>query len=81
VLEAFATDYPVEYMDSVEALIVALRRGFTVVEVPVTMRERTGGVPSNRNLRLAYHFVRVLILLVAGTGRRRSPSSLRSAAP
>ena len=80
VLEAFATDYPVEYMDSVEALIVALRRGFTVVEVPVTMRERTGGVPSNRNLRLAYHFVRVLILLVAGTGRRRSPSSLRSAA-
>lgn len=70
VLELFATDYPVEYMDSVEALLLAVRHGFTVVEVPVRMRERQGGRPSTRNLRLAYHYVRVLIVLVAGLGRR-----------
>ena len=69
-LELFATDYPVEYMDSVEALLLAVRHGFTVIEVPVRMRERRGGRPSNRNLRLAYHFVRVLIVLTAGLGRR-----------
>jgi len=69
VLELFATDYPVEYMDSVEALLLAVRHGFTVVEVPVRMRERQGGRPSTRNLRLAYHYVRVLIVLVAGLGR------------
>ena len=70
VLELFATDYPVEYMDSVEALLLAVRHGFTVIEVPVRMRERRGGRPSNRNLRLAYHFVRVLIVLTSGLGRR-----------
>ena len=70
VLELFATEYPVEYMDSVEALLLAVRRGFTVIEVPVRMRERQGGQPSTRNFRLAYHYVRVLIVLAAGMGRR-----------
>ncbi len=73
VLELFATEYPVEYMDSVEALLLAHRRGFRLAEVPVTMRERQGGTPSTRNLRLAYHFVRVLIVLTAGMGRRPRP--------
>ncbi len=79
VLEFFATEYPMEYMESVEALVLAVRHGFTVREVPVTMRDRTAGTASNRNLRLAYHFVRLLIVLVAGgpggrtrrSGRRR----------
>ena len=66
VLELFATEYPAEYMESVEALVLAVRRGFTVREVPVVMHDRAGGTASNRNLRLAYHFVRLLIVLVAG---------------
>lgn len=70
VLELFAREYPVEYMDSVEALILATARGFRVVEVPVAMGGRRAGQPSNRNLRLVYHFVRVLIVLLAGSHRR-----------
>ncbi len=66
VLEFFATEYPMEYMESVEALVLAVRHGFTVREVPITMRDRSAGKASNRNLRLAYHFVRLLIVLVAG---------------
>ena len=66
VLEFFATEYPMEYMESVEALVLAVRHGFTVREVPITMRDRSAGTASNRNLRLAYHFVRLLIVLVAG---------------
>ena len=66
VLEFFATEYPMEYMESVEALGLAVRHGFTVHEVPVTMRDRSAGTASNRNLRLVYHFVRLLIVLVAG---------------
>ncbi|MED5599758.1 MAG: glycosyltransferase family 2 protein [Actinomycetota bacterium] len=74
VLELFATEYPAEYMESVEALVLAVRRGFTVGEVPVMMHNRAGGRASNRNLRLAYHFVRLLIVLVAGgTDRGRVP--------
>ena len=74
VLEFFATEYPMEYMESVEALVLAVRGGFTVRELPVVMHDRTAGTASNRNLRLAYHFVRLLIVLVAG----RRPSDRRS---
>ncbi len=78
-IDYFAETYPSEYMDSVEALLLALREGFAVVEVPVTMRERQAGQASNRNLRLAYHFVRLAIVMVSGTSRRRMP--VREAVP
>jgi len=42
----------------------------------VVMHDRAGGEASNRNLRLAYHFVRLLIVLVAGgTSRGRRAAS------
>lgn len=63
VLALFAAEYPIEYMDSVEALVMACRAGFDVREVPTVMHERTGGVASNRSFRLAYHYVRVLVSL------------------
>jgi len=72
VLEFFATEYPMEYMESVEALVLAVRHGFTVREVPVTMRDRAAGTASNRSIRLAYHFIRLLIVLVAGGPDGRS---------
>jgi len=77
VLELFAAEYPVEYMDSVEALLLLHRHGFRVSEVPVKMRERQGGRPSNRNLRLVYHFVRVLIVLAVGFGNRSPTGHLK----
>jgi glycosyltransferase involved in cell wall biosynthesis len=71
-LDVFATEYPVEYMDSVETLVNACRAGFEVVEVPTLMRERAGGVPSQRHLRLAYHYARLLVALL-GSPRRAVP--------
>jgi glycosyltransferase involved in cell wall biosynthesis len=70
-LEFFAVTYPVEYMDSVEALVLACNAGFHVTEVPVNMRGRTGGAPSNRRLRLVYYYVRLLVVLVVSTTSRR----------
>ena len=67
VLELFAKNYPVEYMDSVEALILAIRNGFRVTEVPVNMQDRLAGKPSNRNFRLIYYFTRLLIVLILGS--------------
>lgn len=72
VLEMFAVDYPIEYMDSVEALVLACRAGFDVREVPVTMRERLAGQASNRRFRLLYHYLRVLVSL-ANTPRQKRP--------
>ena len=74
-LDFFARNYPVEYMDSVEALLLACHAGFRVVETPVLMRKRTGGSPSSRSFRLLYHYVRLLIVLVTTAsvrGRRRA---------
>jgi glycosyltransferase involved in cell wall biosynthesis len=68
-LERFAEDYPLEYMDSVEALVLAVRDGYEVREVPTVMRERSAGVASNRRFRLAYHYLRLLVVL--GTSRVR----------
>lgn len=64
-LERFAHEYPIEYLDSVEALVFACRAGYDVREVPVQMRERSAGVASNRRFRLLYHYVRLLVVLGA----------------
>lgn len=70
-LERFAVDYPIEYLDSVEALVFACRAGYDVREVPTTMRERSAGTASNRRFRLIYHYVRLLVVL--GCSPRPAP--------
>lgn len=69
-LELFARTYPVDYMESVEALVMACASGLRVVEVPVQMRVRAGGQPSNRRLRLVYHYSRLLLVIILTTTRR-----------
>jgi glycosyltransferase involved in cell wall biosynthesis len=74
-LEYFATHYPVDYLgDTVEALLLACRGGFRVVEVSVGMRPRYAGTPSSRSLRLIYHYLRV-VLAMASTARIRRRSA------
>lgn len=70
-LELFARHYPVDYLsDTVEALLLACYAGLDVVEVPVNMRERAAGLASNRNVRLLYHYVRLMIVLLTSASRR-----------
>lgn len=70
VLEFFSLNYPSEYMESVESLILATLEGFDVVEIPVNMRQRIAGEPSARRLRLAYHYLRLMLVLGATIRRR-----------
>jgi glycosyltransferase involved in cell wall biosynthesis len=70
-LEFFAATYPAEYMESVEALLSACREGFVVEEVPVRMRGREAGAPSNRTWRLVYHYLRLFVVILATAPRRR----------
>lgn len=75
ILEFFAETYPAEYMESVEALFSSVRAGYRVVEVPVTMRGRELGAPSNRTWRLVYHYLRLFVVLLAaapGSRNRRA---------
>jgi glycosyltransferase involved in cell wall biosynthesis len=69
-LEFFSREYPAEYMESVEALVLALSAGFRVDEVPVRMTSRSAGQPSNRRLRLLYHYLRLLLVIIVSAGRR-----------
>jgi glycosyltransferase involved in cell wall biosynthesis len=71
-LALFARQYPVEYLDSVEALMLAIQHGLRVVEVPATMHERQAGVASNRRFKLAYHYLRLLVVM--GTSGPGSPA-------
>jgi glycosyltransferase involved in cell wall biosynthesis len=64
-LDFFAADYPADYMESPEALLLAYQAGFRVTEVPVRMRARAGGTPSNRSVMLAYHYLRALLSMLA----------------
>ena len=66
----FSRELSVEYMgDTVEALLIALREGLRVKEVPTGMRQRAGGQPSNRSFRLVYRYLRALLVIFVNAGR------------
>ena len=66
-LEQFAVNYPAEYMESFEALMVAARSGYSVCEVPARMSHRVAGLPSNRPIKAAGFTIRVLLGGLVGT--------------
>ncbi|MCY7364380.1 MAG: glycosyltransferase family 2 protein [Frankiaceae bacterium] len=70
-LELFARHYPAEYLgDTVETLVIVARAGLTVAQVPVTMRDRAGGQPSQSPVRAAVYLLRVVLALGLGRLRR-----------
>lgn len=68
--ESFAREYPLDYLESVEALISAHLLGFDVAEVPITGRARVAGVPSHRGHRLGFHYLRMWMALMLLRRRR-----------
>lgn len=61
----FAEHYPAEYLgDTIEALVIAARAGCTIRQVPVAMRQRTGGVPSHNPFKAAAYLGRAGLALV-----------------
>jgi glycosyltransferase involved in cell wall biosynthesis len=69
----FADHYPAEYLgDTIEALVIAARSGLVVRQLPVTMRPRTGGVPSHNPFKSAAYLGRAALALVFALVRPRS---------
>ena len=67
----YAQDYP-----EPEAIIAAVNNGFRVMEVPVVMRERIGGVSSINPLKSVYYMVKVsLAIILHGVFRRGERSN------
>lgn len=67
----FARHYPAEYLgDTVDSLVLAARAGLTVAEVPVSMRPRQGGEPSQSPIRAGMYLGRSLLALFVALTRR-----------
>jgi len=79
-IETFSRTYPREFLsDTVEVLLMAGYGGYRISEVPVTMRHRVAGKASHRSVKLAYHYVRVLVVMMltaSPSGRRASRRTL-----
>lgn len=68
----YAEDYPAEYLgDTVESLVTALRSGLVATQVPVAMRKRTAGQPSQNAWRSAGFLLRALFALLIAYIRPR----------
>lgn len=72
-ISQYLDHYPAEYLgDTIDSLVVALRSGCTVTQIPVEMRPRQGGTPSHNPMKAAIYLGRsVFALLFAFT---RKPS-------
>lgn len=71
VIELFARDYPAEYLgDTVEALLIAARAGCRVSQVPVHMRRRLVGTPSQSSLRSLVYLARAVLAVLMSRARR-----------
>ncbi len=70
-IEQFCDYYPAEYLgDTIDSLVVAVRSGLTVTQVPVAMRPRQGGSPSKNPLKSTVYLLRSLFALFVSMTRR-----------
>lgn len=64
-IELFAETYPAEYLgDTIEALVIAAKNNLEITQVPVAMRPRAGGEPSNNPLKAATHLSRAVAAVI-----------------
>lgn len=77
-ISQYLDHYPAEYLgDTIDSLVVAVRSGCKVTQVPVAMRPRQGGSPSHNPFKAAIYLGRsVFALLLALT---RKPSKITPA--
>lgn len=69
----WAAHYPAEYLgDTIEALVIAARAGLRIAQVPVAMRPRAAGVPSQNFFKSATYLARAGVALVFAYMRPRS---------
>ena len=72
-MDQYLDHYPAEYLgDTIDSLVVAIRSGCTVTQVPVEMRARQGGKPSHNPAKAAIYLGRSVFALLFALTRKRS---------
>ncbi len=64
-IELFASNYAQDYPEP-ESLITAAKAGLKISEVPVTMKERQGGVSSISSFKSVYYMIKVSLAILLG---------------
>ena len=68
IIARFAEDYPRDYPEP-ETVVMALRQGYKIKEIPVVMHERNGGMSSIKRLTAIYYMVKVTMAILMETTR------------
>ena len=77
-VEFFSLNYPPEYLgDTVESILMAGQKGFSVTEVPVVMYERKGGIPSQNLYKLVVYLTRMLTVIVTSSIQYKKPRKIK----
>ena len=72
-ISQYLDHYPAEYLgDTIDSLVVAVRSGCRVTQVPVEMRARQGGKPSHNPAQAAVYLGRSVFALLFALTRKRS---------
>ncbi len=69
-IEIFAKEYPNDYPEP-ETAVALLVRGMDIIEIPVIMNERQGGVSSINIVKSVYYMVKVTIAILVEASRGR----------
>ncbi len=78
-VELFAETYPSDYLaDTVESLVISTRAGGHVSQVPVAIRPRYGGTPSQSSWWASTYLLRVVVMLVINVVRHQPDKGKRS---
>ena len=64
-IESLRIDFPTEYLgDTIECLLLAHHSGLKIAEIPVEMRARQGGEPSNGPMKSSGYLVRAVFAII-----------------
>lgn len=79
-IEQYVRYYPAEYLgDTVDSLVAAVHAGLRVAQVPVAMRARVHGTPSQHPIGAAVYLFRsafaLLLAVMRSPGRRSEPNA------
>ena len=61
-IRLFAEDYPTDYPEP-EAIVMAKMNNMKIMEIPVVMRDRSGGVSSIRFFDSVYYMIKVSLAI------------------
>jgi glycosyltransferase involved in cell wall biosynthesis len=69
IIKMFAYDYPTEYPEP-ESIVTLIRKNYRIVDVPVKMNERIGGVSSIRAWKTIYYMINVCLSIIINSLKR-----------